>query len=70
MDIVGLHNRGLSQRAIARKLGISRPTVRKYLEDPSRIGQYRRSRPRSSQLDPYADTIKSWIEEDPHYKAT
>lgn len=70
MDIVGLKNRGLSQRAIARKLGISRPTVRKYLEDPSRIGQHKRTRPRTSQLDPYTDTIESWIEEDHHYKAT
>ena len=70
MDIVRLHNQGLSQRAIARVLGISRPTVRKYLEDPSRIGRYKRTQPRPSQLDPYADAIHSWIEEDAHYKAT
>lgn len=70
MDIIRLHNQGLSQRAIALKLGISRPTVKKYLDDPSRVGQYRCSKPRSSLLDPYSDVISSWIEEDPHYKAT
>ena len=30
--VVNLHERGLSQRAIAEKLGISRPTVKKTLE--------------------------------------
>lgn len=48
MDVIGLHNKGLSQREISRKLGISRPTVWKYLKDPGRIGQYRRKRPRPS----------------------
>ncbi|MFQ5917786.1 MAG: IS21 family transposase [Candidatus Binatia bacterium] len=70
MDIIRLHNQGLSQREISRRLGISRPTVRKYLEDPSQVGQYRRKRSRPSQLDPYGDVISSWIKEDPHYKAT
>ena len=70
MDIIRLRNQGLSQREISRKLGISRPTVRKYLEDPSRIGQYRCSRQRPGQLDPYISVIQDWIQEDPHYKAT
>ncbi|MDY6863773.1 MAG: helix-turn-helix domain-containing protein, partial [Thermodesulfobacteriota bacterium] len=34
MDIFTLKGRGLSQRKIARKLGISRNTVKKYLENP------------------------------------
>ena len=34
MDILSLHRKGLKQRAIARKLGISRNTVKKYIEDP------------------------------------
>ncbi|WP_084071284.1 helix-turn-helix domain-containing protein [Desulfocicer vacuolatum] len=34
MDILDLHRSGLTQRAIARRLGISRNTVKKYLESP------------------------------------
>ncbi|MEA3385439.1 MAG: helix-turn-helix domain-containing protein [Thermodesulfobacteriota bacterium] len=33
MDILLMHRRGLSQRQIARKLGISRNTVKKYMEN-------------------------------------
>jgi predicted transcriptional regulator len=32
-----LHRKGLTQRAIARKLGISRNTVKKYIEEPELI---------------------------------
>ena len=34
MDILTLHRKGLKQRAIARKLGISRNTVKKYINNP------------------------------------
>ncbi|NNG01409.1 MAG: response regulator transcription factor, partial [Desulfobacteraceae bacterium] len=34
MDILTLHRRGIKQRAIARKLGISRNTVKKYIDNP------------------------------------
>ena len=37
LDIVTLHRQGLSQRAIARKLGVSRNTVKKYLDDPGLV---------------------------------
>ena len=37
MDILTLHRKGLKQRAIARKLGISRNTVKKYIENPELV---------------------------------
>ena len=37
MDIIALHRNGLKQRAIARKLGISRNTVKKYIENPDLV---------------------------------
>jgi transposase len=65
-----LHRKGLSQRKIARSLGISRNTVRKYLENPELCGNQRGIRKRKSLLDPYGDTIKAWLEEDMEYTAT
>ena len=70
LDIVMLHRRGLSQRKIARKLGISRNTVKKYLENPELPGEQRKIRKRKSLLDPYRDNIKAWLEDDMDYTAT
>jgi transposase len=70
LDIVMLHRKGLSQRKIAKKLGISRNTVKKYLEAPQFPESRRRARKRKSLLDPYRDNIKAWLEEDMDYKAT
>jgi len=70
LDILILHRKGLSQRKIARKLGISRNTVKKYLENPELPGGHRRTRKRKSLLDPYKDNIKAWLEEDMDYTAT
>ena len=70
MDIVMLHRKGVSQRKIARKLGISRNTVKKYLENPEFPESWRRSRKRKSLLDPYGDNINTWLEEDLDYTAT
>ena len=53
LDIVTLHRQGLSQRAIARKLGISRNTVKKYLDNPGHVFRQPAVRQRSSLLDPY-----------------
>lgn len=62
-----LHQRGLSQRRIARRLGISRETVKKYIEDPEFSG--RESISRKKKLDPFEDQISNWLKEDA-YSAT
>jgi transposase len=69
LDILMLHRKGLSQRKIARRLGISRNTVKKYLENPELPGNQRGIRKRKSLLDPYKDNIKAWLEEDMDYTA-
>jgi len=70
LDILLLNRRGLSQRAIARKLGISRNTVKKYLDPPDQIVNGIRYKKRNSLIVPYADNILAWIDEDFEYKAT
>lgn len=70
MEILTLHRKGLKQRAIARKLGISRNTVKKYIENPQLAFQPFQGRSRPSKLDPFEDNIEAWIEEDFHYRAT
>ena len=70
MDIMALHRKGLKQRAIARKLGISRNTVKKYIETPDLAFESSQPRNRKSRLDPYSDNIKAWVEEDSEYTAT
>jgi transposase len=70
LDIITLHRIGLKQRAIARKLGISRNTVQKYIENPDLVFEPSPSRNRKSRLDPFSDNIKAWIEEDSDYTAT
>ena len=69
LDIMMLERNGLSQRAIARKLGISRNTVKKYIENPDLLGRAGKIE-RKSQLDPYLNNIRAWIEEDYYYTAT
>lgn len=70
MDILTLHRRGLKQREIARTLGISRNTVKKYIDNPELGFEPFKGGPRSSQLDAYEANIKAWIEEDAEYRAT
>jgi len=53
MDIVALKRQGLSERQIAKRLGMSRKTVHKYLEDPEISERERRVVVRESKLDPY-----------------
>jgi len=69
MDIVALKRQGLSERQIAKRLGISRPTVHKYLEDPEACERGRRPVERESKLDPYEGNVRAWLKEDPEYKA-
>ncbi|WP_171788945.1 helix-turn-helix domain-containing protein [Acidimicrobium ferrooxidans] len=51
-----LHAEGLGYREIARRTGISRNTVRRYLRDGASAGQVTRPR-RRSKLDPFKPEI-------------
>jgi transposase len=70
LDIVLLNRRGFSQRAIAKRLGISRNTVKKYLDCPDLALTDNGYKKRESLVDPYEDNIVAWIEEDFEYQAT
>ena len=69
MEILGLHRRGVSQRKIALKLGISRNTVKKYIDDPTGSLDKNIPRKRPSQLDPFAGNMEAWLDEDMDYTA-
>ena len=62
--IRSLHRKGESVAAIARAMGVSEPTVRKYLrmEDFSPTMKVRKKR--SSKLDAYEPIVRQWLEED------
>jgi transposase len=68
MDVFALSRQGLTVRAIARKLGIHRNTVKKYLQSGS-VPSYRKSRRRASILAPYYQSIEDFLQED-SYQAT
>jgi transposase len=70
LDIVMLKKQGLSERHIARRLGIDPRTVKKYAEDPQAAVRPRQAAPRPSALDPFAGNVVHWIEQDPQYQAT
>lgn len=70
MDILTLKRKGLSQRKIARKLGISRNTVKKYLDNPEFPDSQKRKAKRRSLLDPYMGNIEAWLSEDDAYSGT
>src|SRR5574342_1229458 len=59
MEIWALKRQGYSNRAIARKLGIHRKTVSKYLE-AREFPKYRAVK-RSSALEPYYGAIEDWL---------
>ncbi len=69
MDILLLHRKGLSRRHIARHLGISRDTVKKYIENPQACEERNAGPKRRSLLDPYAAHIDAWLSEDSGYSA-
>lgn len=68
MDIQVLHRQGYGIRAIAKELGVSRNTVRRYLRDFTAAPTYPDRAPRPTKLDPYkayiADRIKA---AEPHW---
>lgn len=63
MDIVVLKKQGLSNRAIARKLGLHRETVSRYVAGGGEVKPYDTSN-RESGVDQYKESIKHWIEEE------
>lgn len=68
MEIKILHKQGMSSRAIAKKLGISRNTVKRYLKAKSELPEYT-PRPRaSSVLDEHRDYIRARIQDAHPYK--
>ena len=68
MDIISLHRQGFSMRAIAKKLGIHRRTVKKHIEDNA-FPQYQTARRQESILDPFRQTIDDYLATD-DYQAT
>ena len=61
MEIKVLARRGVSVREIARQLGCSRNTVKRYLNDPSAVRYGPRS-PRPTKLDPFKAYVLERIE--------
>jgi transposase len=61
-QIYELHGHGLSVRRIAKILGLSRNSVRKYLRAPG-IPQPKPRAPRKSKLDPYASYVRQRVGE-------
>jgi len=61
MKIQILHQQGVSQRRIARELGISRNTVRRYLAKGLDNPEYAKRKKRCSKLDPFKSFLHSRI---------
>lgn len=57
MEIRVLKRQGWSIRAIARETGLSRVTVRRYLEDPEAAARYGPREPRPTKLEPYIEYL-------------
>ena len=70
LDILYYVREGLSHRAIARKLGCTPRTVKKYVEHPELIGKARVTPARASKIDAYREQIAAYLEEDPQYQAS
>lgn len=71
VDIRQLLNQGFSKAKIAKRLGISRPTLYRYLQkDPKEMADWIDSiQVRTKKLDPYKDKILSWLKENPDMSA-
>ncbi|EOJ4616684.1 helix-turn-helix domain-containing protein, partial [Escherichia coli] len=68
MEIKILHKQGMSSRAIARELGISRNTVKRYLQAKSEPPKYTPRPAVASLLDEYRDYIRQHIADAHPYK--
>lgn len=62
VEIHVLHRQGQSIRAIARQLGVSRNTVRRYLRDLSAVPSYPGRAPRATKLEPYKPYLLARVE--------
>ena len=65
-EIHRLHHLGFEERKIARTLRLSRPTVKKYIENPN---PQKPKIIRACKLDPYRDRITALLEKDPDVSA-
>lgn len=61
MKIQILHQQGVSQRSIAKELGISRNTVKRYLAKGTDTPAYAKREKRASKLEPYKSFLHSRI---------
>lgn len=68
MEIKILHKQGMNSRAIARELGISRNTVKRYLRAQSEPPKYTPRPATASLLDEYRDYIRQRIADAHPYK--
>lgn len=62
VEIRVLRRQGWSIRAIARETGLSRVTVRRYLEDPESAARYGPREPRPTKLGPYIEYVRARVE--------
>lgn len=62
MEIKVLARQGHGIKTIARELGVSRNTVRKYLRSDRRVPRYQQRAPRPCKLDPYKAYLQQRIE--------
>jgi len=69
LDVLSLKRQGYSERGIARKLGIHRKTVKKYLDNRDWMHN-RTKHKRDSKLDPFIGNIEAWLEDDILYTGT
>lgn len=69
VDIVRLKEQGLSQRAVAKRLGINRTTVSKYWNGTTKEIIEPRYNCRSQLIDPYRDYITDRLEKYPELSA-
>ena len=63
MDIMALHRQGHSMRFIAKKLGLHRNTVKKFILG-KRFPEYRRRERRGCILAPFVRIIQDWLDQD------
>ena len=68
VEIKVLARRGMAIREIARQVGCSRNTVKRYLHDAN-AGRYRARRPRMTKLDPFKAIIDQRLSDYPELSA-